>query len=115
MYPKQIEISCYLCQQCAETALKGFLVFNEIEPPKIHNLRMLCQLCIDMDDSFNTLVRFCVDLNNYSNLTRYPNELETDAVVAKLAIEEAKTIYDFCLSKIPEAGRPVMQEESDNA
>jgi HEPN domain-containing protein len=114
MYPKQIEISCYLSQQCAETALKGFLVFNEIEPPKIHNLRVLCQLCIDMDDSFNTRVRFCVDLNNYSNLTRYPNELETDAVVAKLAIEEAKIIYDFCLSKIPEAGRPVMQEESDN-
>ena len=106
MHPKQIDISCYHCQQCAEKALKGYLVFTEIEPPKIHNLRKLCQLCIDLDDTFNTIVPFCVALTIYSNETRYPNELETDETAAKIALEKAKTVYDFCLAKIPEEGKP---------
>ncbi|MDR1867569.1 MAG: HEPN domain-containing protein [Treponema sp.] len=108
--PKQIDISSYLCQQCAETALKGYLVFKDIEPPKIHNLRMLCQLCIDIDDSFNTIISFCVALNKYSVISRYPNELETDETTAKLSIEKAKTIYEFCLEKIPEEGKPIHKE-----
>jgi HEPN domain-containing protein len=38
MYPKKLAIACYHCQQSAEKALKGFLISQSIEPPKIHNL-----------------------------------------------------------------------------
>jgi HEPN domain-containing protein len=113
MHPKQIDISCYLCQQCAETALKGYLVFNGVEPPKIHNLRMLCQLCIDIDASFNSIVAYCIDLNIYSNITRYPNELENDEATAKSALEKAKNVYEFCLAKVPEDCRPEKVEEKE--
>ena len=34
LYPRQTEIACYLSQQCAETALKAYLVFMDIDPPK---------------------------------------------------------------------------------
>ncbi|MDR3109740.1 MAG: HEPN domain-containing protein [Planctomycetaceae bacterium] len=63
LYPKQIEISCFHCQQCVEKSLKGFLVYKDYNPPKIHNLRMLVQLCIDIDDSFNAIVPFCTALS----------------------------------------------------
>ncbi|GHV93286.1 hypothetical protein AGMMS50268_37890 [Spirochaetia bacterium] len=49
MHPRQIDIACYLSQQCAETALKGYLQFTGIEPPKIHNLLILCQSCLEND------------------------------------------------------------------
>jgi HEPN domain-containing protein len=107
LYPKQIDISCYLCQQSTETALKGYLQFLGIEPPKIHNLRTLCELCVEKDNSFQTIISCCASLTRYSNATRYPNELETDEVSARAAIEKAQTVYDFCLAKIPEEGKPL--------
>ncbi|GHT48977.1 hypothetical protein FACS1894102_3060 [Spirochaetia bacterium] len=100
MHPKQIDISCYLSQQCAETALKGYLQYKGIEPDKIHNLLVLCQSCLEHDNSFSTITNSCSDLNRYSNATRYPNELETDETAAKVAIERAKSIYDFCFEKV---------------
>ncbi|GMO57220.1 MAG: hypothetical protein Ta2G_16840 [Termitinemataceae bacterium] len=100
MYPKQIDIACYLCQQCVETALKAYLQFLGIEPPKIHNLRNLCELCVEKDDSFKAIISSCISLTKYSNAPRYPNELETDETAAKVAIERAKSIYDFCFEKV---------------
>jgi HEPN domain-containing protein len=114
LYPRQIDISCYHCQQSAEKALKGYLFFQGIEPPRIHNLRVLCQMCIQLDDSFKTLLDFCSDLTPYGVEARYPNELETDEAVARLAIEKADEIYNFCFSKIPwetEAGNENSTEE----
>ena len=32
LYPKQTEISCYHSQQCAEKALKGYLISLDIAP-----------------------------------------------------------------------------------
>jgi HEPN domain-containing protein len=104
--PKQIDISCYLCQQCVETALKGYLQFISIEPPKIHNLRSLCELCNEKDNSFQTIISIAASFTKYSNVTRYPNELEIDETATKGAIEKAKSIYEFCLSKIPNECRP---------
>jgi HEPN domain-containing protein len=111
LYPKQIEISCYLCQQTAETALKGFLGFKDIDPPKIHNLRVLCRLCLEIDDAFEAIIYICADLTKYGSITRYPNELETDEYSAKIALEKAKSVYEFCLAKIPEAARPTVDEK----
>jgi len=34
--PKETEIVCYHCQQCAEKALKGYCILNGIEPLKKH-------------------------------------------------------------------------------
>jgi HEPN domain-containing protein len=39
--PKQTEISVFHCQQCAEKALKAYLVAHELDPPKIHDLLIL--------------------------------------------------------------------------
>ncbi|MDR1110814.1 MAG: HEPN domain-containing protein [Deltaproteobacteria bacterium] len=36
-----IDISCYLSQQATEKALKGYLISQGVNPPKIHNLGML--------------------------------------------------------------------------
>jgi len=98
--PKQTEIACYLSQQCAEKALKGFILFKDIEPPKTHNLIELCQICINYDKSFLEILDDCADLTPYGVAVRYPNELAIDDAIAKLAIDKAQLIYDFCDKKV---------------
>jgi len=98
LYPKQTEIACYLSQQCAEKALKGYLFFREAEPPRTHNLVELCQICIKYDNTFSEILDACADLTPYGIAVRYPNELAVDDEIAKSAIGKAQAIYDFCIN-----------------
>jgi HEPN domain-containing protein len=100
LYPKQTEISAYHCQQCAEKALKAFLFSNDIEPPRIHNLIKLCELCKNIDGEFSELEYHCKILNPFGAEVRYPNELAADEPIAKAAIERAQKVYDFCTAKL---------------
>jgi HEPN domain-containing protein len=100
MHPKQTEIACYLSQQCAETALKGFLFYRDIDPPRIHDLAGLCRLCMVQDPSFQLILPECERLNPYGVNLRYPNELAIDDTIAKTAIERAQKIYDFCMANV---------------
>jgi len=105
LYPKQTEIACYLSQQCAEKALKGYLIFKDTEPPRTHNLVELCQICVNHDGTFAEILNSCADLTPYGVAVRYPNELTVDDVIAKSAIEKAQVIYAFCFGKIPEISK----------
>jgi len=96
LHPKQSEIACYLSQQCAEKALKGYLLFKDTEPPRIHNLVELCQICMEFDSTFSEILDACSDLTPYGVAVRYPNELAVDDVLAKLAIDKAQIIFSFC-------------------
>jgi HEPN domain-containing protein len=100
VYPKETEIVCYHCQQCAEKALKGFCIFNNIEPPKIHDLISLCHLCMTLEDSFFHIIDNCSRLNPYGVIIRYPNELAVDEAIAKNSVVMAQEIYEFCYSRI---------------
>jgi len=102
IHPKQTEIACYLSQQCAEKALKGYLLFKDNEPPKTHNLVELCQMCINFDIAFSGILYVCADLTPYGVSVRYPNELAVDNEMAKSAIHKAQEIYGFCAGKIPD-------------
>ena len=101
IYPKQTNIAAYLCQQCAEKALKAYLVVNNIDPPKIHDLERLVQLCQNIDADFAQLEIDCKKINPYGTASRYPGELPVDNSIAKLLIERAQKVYDFCVAKIP--------------
>jgi HEPN domain-containing protein len=104
VYPKETEISAYHCQQCAEKALKAFLVANDIDPPKIHNLRRLCALCKAIDGGFSVLEADCESLNPLGAVARYPNELAPDEAITKAAIERAQKVCDFCIARIKDRG-----------
>jgi HEPN domain-containing protein len=99
LYPKEIEISCFHCQQAAEKSLKGYLASQGVIPPKTHNLDMLHQMCAEHDASFEILVDACRELSLYAVTTRYPDDdeiLEDDAIIA---LNEAEKIYTFCAAQ----------------
>ena len=56
LYPKQTEIASYHCQQSAEKSLKAFLINKNIEPPKTHDLKLLCKMCQNSDSSFSVVL-----------------------------------------------------------
>jgi HEPN domain-containing protein len=100
LYPKQTEIAAWHSQQCAEKALKSFLVANYIDPPKIHDLIKLVKLCQNIDTSFSEIQYDCQKLNPYGSDVRYPNELVADETIARTLIGRAQKIYEFCVAKI---------------
>jgi HEPN domain-containing protein len=100
VYPKRTEISAWHCQQCTEKALKAFLIANDIDPPRIHNLGELVKLCQNIDSDFSEIRYDCQKVNPYGSAVRYPNELVVDDIIVKAAIKRAQKIYDFCVSKI---------------
>jgi HEPN domain-containing protein len=106
-YPKQFAISCFHSQQAAEKALKGYLVSKEIIPPKIHDLKILCKLCIEKDSSFDEIPDISSKLTIYCAASRYPGEVDIDETITEMVLTRAQTIYDFCVGKIPELGERV--------
>ncbi|ABY92295.1 HEPN domain-containing protein [Thermoanaerobacter sp. X514] len=48
-------IVCFHSQQAVEKALKAYLVFNNVNPPQVHNLITLLELCINLDKEFEIL------------------------------------------------------------
>ena len=81
--------------------MKGFLQHKDQELPKTHNLRTLCDPCIELDNSFETILDTAVPLNRYITASRYPVESLIDETITQTAITQAQAVYDFALSKVP--------------
>lgn len=62
---------CFQAQQAVEKALKGLLVFYNIEPEKTHNLVSLIKEVSKLVD-IPEVVNEVAILNNYAVQTRYP-------------------------------------------
>lgn len=104
MYPKPIEIICFHCQQAAEKALKGYLVAHKTIPPRIHDLLILCGLCVQEDDNFNNIIEDCSVINMYGVQPRYPFTIEITEDDAEKATQIAKRIYSFVVQKVRTIG-----------
>lgn len=92
MEPPPCETICFHCQQTAEKALKGFLVFNSQEPPRTHDLELLRQICGAMGPDFSAYEDACKQLTAYAVVVRYPNELQVQLEDAEMAIKNAASI-----------------------
>jgi len=94
--PQPLEIICFLCQQSAEKNLKGYLIYKGVaEPPKIHKLDILCEMCSEYDTRFTEIKRACGALNRYGTQPRYPNELGITENDSNKALEYARQIRNF--------------------
>ena len=98
MHPIPVETICNQCQQSAEKYLKGYLFFNDIEPPKIHNLPALSAMCAKINPGFMKFTKQCRFLNNFGVLPKYPNQLQITEEDAKTAIRFAEEIKEFVVN-----------------
>ena len=91
----EIELACYLCQQCSETSLKAFLDFHGIEYKFTHDLERLCNDCIEIDKSFTTILNPCLILTYYSSDIRYLDDGLISERDMHEAIELAEEVLEF--------------------
>jgi HEPN domain-containing protein len=84
---------CYQTQQAVEKALKGFLIFFDVEPEFTHNIETL----INELEKFTEVpahIREATNLTKYAVLTRYPGWHEE---ITKEKYEIAVKIAEECL------------------
>ncbi|MDO8303798.1 MAG: HEPN domain-containing protein [Sedimentisphaerales bacterium] len=88
----------YHAQQCAEKALKGYLICKEIDIPYTHNISRLLDLC-NPSTGWLDVLRDAETLTNYATAARYPAEEEPvsneDALEAiEFAAKVQQTVRD---------------------
>jgi len=94
--PQHLEIICYHCQQAAEKYLKGYLIYQTgEEAPRIHNLTRLCALCSQWNILFDEIKSECNALNPYGIQPKYPDEIDIDERLTKIALRNAAEIQAF--------------------
>jgi len=99
MYPRPFEAICFHCQQSAEKYLKGFLVMNDIDPPKKHDLAALVKMCGELSADFSALAVECDFLTDYGVVPRYPRKIDIEEPQVRVALNYARRIRDFVLPK----------------
>lgn len=63
---------CFFFQQAAEKYLKAYIVKNNLEFRKIHDLTKLLEICEKENSAFSSLLEDCQLLNALYIDTRYP-------------------------------------------
>lgn len=103
---RPIEIILYHCQQCAEKALKAFIVQYHGSLKRdlqIHNLQILRGECEQWDNSFlkQRIIDHCSNLDPFSVAIRYPNHtMQLDSALALRGINSAKRIFNFTCQQL---------------
>jgi HEPN domain-containing protein len=88
---------CFHFHQSAEKYLKSFIIANELEFKKIHDLLILLKSCTKINPQFQELTESCKFLNRFYIDTRYPVHWATeyDKTEAKNAQNAAMQIRNF--------------------
>ena len=95
------DVLCFHCHQAVEKILKGFLVFNKIEFPKVHDLIYLLRLCEKANKNFGNLKEKISFLNRYYIESRYPPETEVySKKECQQAIKFAEVIIQLVVNKV---------------
>jgi HEPN domain-containing protein len=84
---------CFQAQQAAEKALKGLLIYNQIEPEFTHNIGLLLNnlgKVTNIPDEMNETIK----LTKYAVQTRYPGQYDD---VTKKDYDESIRIAKMCL------------------
>jgi HEPN domain-containing protein len=94
------------CQQCIEKYLKAFLVSNNVNFPKIHDLLELHKLCLSIDPTFELIGDLLDELNPFAVEFRYPGEEITieEARFAVKAMRKARFFIRNRLSSVADGG-----------
>ncbi len=104
--PPLLDTAIYHCQQGAEKAVKGYLVFCDQEFARVHDIEVLIRSAMLHAAEFTNWVDEGIRLTPYARIYRYPG-YATEPTVEQFiqALSEAEGLYRFVLSLLPEQVR----------
>jgi len=90
---------CFHSQQAVEKLLKAYLINNDIEVGKTHDLEYILELCKKVDSEFDNIE--LGNLSSYAVEVRYPDDFYIPSVgEARESFKIAKYVKEFVLRKI---------------
>ncbi|OGB85888.1 hypothetical protein A3J41_00655 [candidate division TM6 bacterium RIFCSPHIGHO2_12_FULL_38_8] len=94
--------AAYHAQQAAEKALKAYLMYQNEDIPKSHDLVLLVRRCAEFDLEFLLIELMAARLSPFSVQTRYPDDMCSDLSVqeAKKLLKDSEKILNFVIQKI---------------
>lgn len=104
-----LSVAIYHCQQAAEKAVKGFLVFHDQRIQKTHDIKRWVDTALPFEKEFAAWTTAAEQLTPYATKFRYADDLigaepsreEFDAMVYA-----ASGFYRFVLSALPPETHP---------
>lgn len=97
-----LDTAIYHCQQTAEKAIKGWLVYYDQSFEKTHDLRLLVTLASEIERKFTEWFDVAEQISPYATAYRYPGEtLEPTEEEFQQAFKAASKFYDFICSMLP--------------
>jgi HEPN domain-containing protein len=95
------DIICFHLQQFIEKYLKAFLIYNNIEPKKVHSIEILLNDCTSLDSSFQKYYdNDFLALTDCSVLIRYDELEDVDRKFLEDALIVIEELKEFIESKI---------------
>ncbi len=91
------DVIAFHCQQAIEKALKGYLVFLDIEFKPVHDLGYLLNLTATKDVSFDVYFEEVGRISRYAVQIRYPDSI---IILTKSQILEAIAMADLIFGLI---------------
>ena len=93
---------CFHCQQAVEKFLKAFLIANDIDVRKTHNIEYLLSECADIDTDFAEIDP--KELSDFGVDARYPGDMyvpdESETLEYKKLAFEVKGLVENKINKI---------------
>ena len=102
-----LDTAIYHCQQAAEKAIKGFLVYHDTRFEKTHDLAILALETSPFTQDFVSLGVESSRLTRYATLFRYPEtQMEPAKAEYEQAYQDASEFVSIALALIPAEAHP---------
>ena len=105
--PPLLDTAIYHCQQAAEKAVKGYLVFCDQEFERVHDMEVLIRSAMSYATEFTDWIDVGIQLTPYARIYRYPGyATEPSREQFDQAMSAAEGLYSFVLSLLPQEMQP---------
>lgn len=102
-----LDIAAYHCQQAAEKAVKGFLVFRDVRVRKTHDLEELVAETTMLTPDYAGLTDAAKRITEYATVFRYPGiQIEPTQAEYEQAHQDASDFMGVTLALIPAEAHP---------
>lgn len=100
--PPLLDTAIYHCQQAAEKAVKGYLVFCDQEFERVHDIEMLIRTAMSYAQEFVDWIDVGIQLTPYARIYRYPGYATGPSREQfDQALSSAERLYKFVVSLLP--------------
>ncbi len=102
LFLRSFMTTLFHAQQCAEKALKSYIILKKGSVKRTHDLIRLVEICMEIDKDFEVLRSIVAELNPYETAGRYPDNSfkKPSQEQIQTFIDQSEFIFNFIAAHI---------------